>query len=50
MYYEPEGYGNPPVSRLIADLTYIRRRYASNRAYLRVGGKFVVFVYASGDR
>ena len=49
VYYEPEGNGNPPVSRLIADLTYIRQRYASNRAYLRVGGKFVVFVYASGD-
>ena len=49
VYYELEGYADPSVNRIVADLTYIRRRYASNRAYLRVGGKFVVFVYADGS-
>ncbi len=48
IYYEPEGQGDPSVARIIADLEYIRGRYASNRAYLRVGRQFVVFVYTDG--
>jgi len=46
VYYEPEGQGDPSVARLVADLGYIRSRYARNRAYLRVQSRFVVFVYA----
>jgi hypothetical protein len=46
VYYEPEGQGDPPVARLVADLRYIRDHYRWNRAYLRIGKKFVVFVYA----
>jgi acid phosphatase type 7 len=33
------------VSGLVADLKYIRDHLAKSPAYLRVGGKFVVFVY-----
>jgi hypothetical protein len=33
------------VSAIAADLTYIRDHLAKSPAYLRVGGKFVVFVY-----
>lgn len=46
IYYEPEGQGNPTVSQITDDLTYIRDRYASDPAYLRINGRFVVFVYA----
>jgi len=45
IYYEPEGQGNPTVSQLTSDLTYIRDHYGSDPAYLRVNGRFVVFVY-----
>ncbi|HEX8941196.1 MAG TPA: hypothetical protein VF763_13635 [Candidatus Limnocylindrales bacterium] len=46
VYYEPEGQGDPAVSRISADLAYIGSRYGHDPAYLRVGGRFVVFVYA----
>ncbi len=36
---------NGSVSTLVADLTYIRNHLAKSPAYLRVGGKFVVFAY-----
>jgi len=36
---------NGSVSSLVADLTYIRDHLAKSPAYLRVGGKFVVFAY-----
>jgi hypothetical protein len=50
IYYEREGYEDPSVERLHADLEYVRDEYASNQAYLRVDGRFVVFVYAGlGD-
>ena len=45
VYYEPEGQGDPSVAQIRSDLTAIRRRAASG-AYLRVGKRFVVFVYA----
>jgi hypothetical protein len=48
VYYEPEGYGDPTVARIRADLEYVRDTYAAQPAYLKVGGRFVVFVY--GDR
>lgn len=45
VYYEPEGYGNPTVDQLVSDLSYIKSKYASQPAYLKVGGRPVVFVY-----
>ena len=48
VYYEPEGYGNPSVEELRADLVYIRDRYGSSPAFLRVGGRLVIFVYGDG--
>jgi len=49
VYYENEGYGNPTVSQLASDLAAIRDTLATSSAYLRVGGKFVVFVYNADD-
>jgi glycosyl hydrolase family 99/VCBS repeat protein len=49
VYYEHEGYANPPVQQIRSDLHYLRDRYFSQPAYLRVNGKPVVFVYAPGD-
>lgn len=49
-YYEPEGYSNPSVDQIRSDLTYLLSHYASDPSYLRINGRFVVFVYASaGD-
>ena len=45
LYYEPEGYGNPDVAKLRSDLEYIRDSYALLPSYLKVNGRFVVFVY-----
>ena len=49
LYYELESTGDPSVSQLQSDLTYIRDHYASNPAFLRVNGKFVIFVYTDGN-
>lgn len=50
LYHEQEGWGNPTVSQLTSDLIYMRDRYGSDPGYLRVNGRFVVFVYAdAGD-
>jgi hypothetical protein len=46
VYYEPEGQGDPSVAQIASDLTYIRDHYAADPAYLRINGRFVVFVYA----
>jgi hypothetical protein len=43
--YEPEGYGDPSVDRLRADLEYLRDRYAAKPAYLKLDGRFVVVAY-----
>jgi hypothetical protein len=48
LYYEPEGTGNPTVGQIQSDLGYIAAHYASNPAYLTVGGKPVLFVYGDG--
>jgi len=47
IYYEREGYGDPSVEQIRSDLEYVRDRYASKPAYLKVDGRFVVFVYAN---
>ena len=50
VYYEHEGYANPSIGEIRADLEYIRDLYAYRPAYLKVGGRFVVFVYGdAGD-
>jgi Glycosyl hydrolase family 99 len=47
-YYEKEGYGNPSVSEIRADLSYLRR-YTERPEYGRVGGKPVLYVYGAND-
>jgi hypothetical protein len=49
IYYEPEGQGNPSVQQITADLTYLRDHYGHDPSYFRIGGRFVVFVYAGQD-
>jgi Glycosyl hydrolase family 99 len=48
VYYEREGYENPSVAQIRSDLTYLRDTYAAKPAYLKVDGRFVVFVYGDG--
>jgi len=49
-YYEKESLGDPSITEIQNDLTYLRNHYGSDPSYLRIGGRFVVFVYAgSGD-
>ena len=45
LYYEKEGIGNPSAAEISNDLTYIRDRYAFDASYLKINGRFVVFVY-----
>jgi hypothetical protein len=49
LYYEPEAQGDPSVSRLQDDLSYIKNHYGSDPSFLRIDGRFVVFVYADGS-
>ena len=49
IYYEREGYANPSVETIRADLEYIRNTYASKPAYLKVDGRFVVYVYGNSE-
>jgi len=49
IYYENETKGDPSVDQLRSDLTYIRDKYGNDPSFLRVNGKFVVFVYADGN-
>jgi len=48
LYYENESIGNPSATQIQADLIYIRDHYGKNPNFLRVNGKFVVFVYSDG--
>jgi hypothetical protein len=50
IYYEREGYANPSVETIRSDLEYIRDRYASKPAYLKVDGRFVVYVYGNSGQ
>ncbi|HLO29460.1 MAG TPA: alkaline phosphatase family protein [Anaerolineales bacterium] len=49
VYYEQESQGNPTVTQLTNDLTYLRDKYGNDPSFLRIGGRFVVFVYADGS-
>src|ERR1043165_6637002 len=48
IYYENESQGDPSVAQLTNDLTYLRDKYGNDPSFLRIGGRFVVFVYADG--
>jgi hypothetical protein len=48
LYHENESLGDPSAATLASDLAYIRDRYGSDPSFLRVNGRFVVFVYADG--
>jgi hypothetical protein len=48
IYYEEEAQSNPTPTAIRQDLLYLRARVASSPAYLRINGRFVVFVYAQG--
>jgi hypothetical protein len=49
LYYEHEGRADPSPDEIRRDLDYIRDRYASDPAYLRVNGRFVLFVWTEAD-
>ena len=49
IYHENESQGDPSVAQLTSDLTYIRDKYGNDPSFLRVNGRFVVFVYAAGN-
>jgi hypothetical protein len=49
IYYENESQGNPSVSQIENDLAYIQSKYGSDASFLRVNGRFVVFVYADAS-
>lgn len=48
-YYEEESLGDPSSTKLANDLAYIKSRYASDPAYLRVGGRPVIFAFSTGS-
>ena len=49
VYYEREGSANPSVAEITTDLTYLRDRYGDDPSYLRIDGRFVVFVYGGSE-
>jgi hypothetical protein len=49
LYYENESQGDPSVAQLTGDLTYIRDKYGNDPSFLRLNGKFVIFVYSDGN-
>jgi hypothetical protein len=49
LYHEAESLGDPSRSAIGSDLTYIAERYGSNRAFLRVDDRPVIFVYAAAN-
>ena len=48
-YYEREGFGNPTSTELSSDLAYLAAKAAAAPAWLRVGGRPVLFVYNADD-
>ncbi len=49
LYYEPEGYGDPSVSQIVNDLNYMAANFFNHPGYLRVGGKPVIFIWATSS-
>lgn len=48
IYYERESTGDPTPQKISSDLAWIKSRYGSSQAYLRINGRPVIFVYADG--
>ena len=46
LYYEREARGDPTIEELRADLQYIADHYGDDPSYLRIQGRFVIFVYS----
>lgn len=46
IYYENESLGNPTATQIQNDLQYLQSHYGNDGSFLRVNGKFVVYVYA----
>ncbi len=49
IYYEREGYGNPSAAEIVNDLRPLVTAHATNTRLFRLGGQFVVFVYAGAN-
>jgi hypothetical protein len=48
-YYEEESLGDPSSAKLANDLAYIKSHYVSDPAYLRGGGRPVIFAFSTGS-
>lgn len=49
VYYEDEGFADPSVDLIAADLQYIKDKYASSPYVLKVNNKPAIFVYAGAN-
>ena len=49
LYYEKEGFGDPPAWGTSGDLSYIQAKYASDPNFLKKNGKPVILVYADAN-
>jgi hypothetical protein len=49
VYHELEGYGDPTVAEIRADLEHIASLYAASPGYLKIRGRPVVFAYGDAD-
>lgn len=49
LYYEQESQSDPSILQIRKDLMYIRDHYGTKPNFLRMNGKYVVFVYAASN-
>ncbi len=49
IYYEPQGQSDVTAQQINQDLTYLRNSYANDPSYLKIDGRFVVFVYGKAS-
>jgi hypothetical protein len=49
LYYEQESQSDPSILQIRRDLMYIRDHYGTKPNFLRINGKYVVFVYAASN-
>jgi hypothetical protein len=49
VYYEDEGFGNPSAQTIQDHLQYLASNYGSDPSFLRIDGRFVVFVYGGRE-
>jgi len=48
IYYEEEAYGDPPVTKICADIKSVLDRFGPTRNYAKIDGKWLVFIYGAG--